>query len=118
MRPTLLADVRDEARVCREEVFGPVAIVEPFRDFGAALERCNATRYGLQAGLFTRDLGRALRAARELEYGGVIVNDTSAFRIDSMPYGGSKHSGIGREGPRSAMEEFTEPRTVILRPAP
>ncbi len=118
VRPTLLVDVRDEARVCREEVFGPVAIVEPFRDFGAALERCNATRYGLQAGLFTRDLARAMAAARTLEFGGVIVNDTSAFRIDSMPYGGSKHSGIGREGPRSAMEEFTESRTVILRPAP
>ena len=116
--PTLLADVPDEARVCREEVFGPVAIVEPFRDFGAVLERCNATRYGLQAGLFTRDLARAMTAVRTLEYGGVIVNDTSAFRVDSMPYGGSKHSGIGREGPRSAMEEFTEPRTVILRAAP
>jgi acyl-CoA reductase-like NAD-dependent aldehyde dehydrogenase len=95
-----------------------VAIVESFRSFDDVLERCNASRYGLQAGLFTNDLSRALLAARKLDFGGVIVNDTSSFRIDSMPYGGSKHSGIGREGPRSAMEEFTEVRTVVLRASP
>ncbi|MBM3991829.1 MAG: aldehyde dehydrogenase family protein [Planctomycetes bacterium] len=118
VEPTVLADVAPHARVCTEEIFGPVATLESWRDFDDALERCNATRYGLQVGLFTRDLGRALQAVRTLEYGGVIVNDTSAFRIDSMPYGGTKASGIGREGPRSAMEELTEPRTVVLRPAP
>jgi len=117
VEPTVLADVPKMARVCTEEVFGPVATLESWRDFDDVLERCNATRYGLQVGLFTRDLGRALQAVRSLDYGGVIVNDTSAFRIDSMPYGGTKASGIGREGPRSAMEEFTEPRTVVLRPA-
>ena len=118
VEPTVLADVASNARVCTEEIFGPVATIESWRDFDDVLERCNATRYGLQVGLFTRDLGRALQAVRSLDYGGVIVNDTSAFRIDSMPYGGTKASGIGREGPRSAMEEFTEPRTVVLRPAP
>lgn len=118
VEPAVLAEVPSKARVCTEEIFGPVATLESWRDFGDVLELCNATRYGLQVGLFTRDLGRALQAVRTLEYGGVIVNDTSAFRIDSMPYGGTKASGIGREGPRSAMEEFTEPRTVVLRPAP
>ncbi len=118
VRPTVLTDVREDARVCSEEIFGPVAIVESFRSFDDVLERCNASRYGLQAGLFTNDLSRALLAARKLDFGGVIVNDTSSFRIDSMPYGGSKHSGIGREGPRSAMEEFTEVRTVVLRASP
>ena len=114
----MLTGVPDSAHVWCDEVFGPVAIVEPFDDFSAALERCNASRYGLQAGLFTADLSRALLAARTLEFGGVIVNDTSSFRIDSMPYGGSKHSGLGREGLRSAMEELTESRIVVLRPAP
>lgn len=118
VHPTVLTGVPDSAHVSCDEVFGPVAIVEPFDDFSAALERCNASRYGLQAGLFTADLSRALLAARTLEFGGVIVNDTSSFRIDSMPYGGSKHSGLGREGVRSAMEELTEPRTIVLRPAP
>lgn len=118
VHPTVLTGVPDSAHVWCDEVFGPVAIVEPFDDFSAALERCNASRYGLQAGLFTADLSRALLAARTLEFGGVIVNDTSSFRIDSMPYGGSKHSGLGREGLRSAMEELTEPRIVVLRPAP
>ena len=118
VRPTVLVDVPPDAKVCREEIFGPVAVVEPFTDFGEALERCNRTRFGLQAGLFTSDLSRALRAARELDYGGVMVNDAPAFRVDNFPYGGTKDSGIGREGVRSAMEELSEPRTVVLRPAP
>lgn len=113
--PAVLTDVRPEMRVSREEVFGPVAVVEPFRDFEEALAACNATRFGLQAGVFTPDLGRALRAFRRLEYGGVVINDVPAFRVDNFPYGGTKDSGIGREGVRYAMEEMTEPRVLVLR---
>jgi acyl-CoA reductase-like NAD-dependent aldehyde dehydrogenase len=116
--PTVITGAPDDARVVREEIFGPVAVVEPFERFEDALERCNATRFGLQAGVFTRDVGRALQAHRELEYGGVIVNDVPAFRADSFPYGGTKDSGLGREGPRAAIEELTEPRVLVLRPAP
>ncbi|MCC7011610.1 MAG: aldehyde dehydrogenase family protein [Planctomycetes bacterium] len=118
VRPTVLLDVPPSARVCRDEVFGPVVVLEPFADFAEVLERCNRSRFGLQVGLYTRDLSRALLAARELDFGGVIVNDTPSFRIDSVPYGGSKDSGLGREGVRAAMEELTEPRMLVLRGAP
>jgi aldehyde dehydrogenase (NAD+) len=118
VRPTVLSDVPDSARVVCDEVFGPVLVVEGYSDFEAALARCNASRYGLQAGLFTRDLGRALRAHRELDYGGVIVNDTPTLRLDSLPYGGVKDSGTGREGLLAAMHEFTEARVLVLRSAP
>jgi aldehyde dehydrogenase (NAD+) len=118
VRPTVLLDVPESARVACAEVFGPVALIEPFDDFGDALERCNRTRYGLHAALYTSDLSRALRAARELQFGGVIVNDAPSFRIDSFPYGGTKDSGTGREGVRAAMEELSETRMVVLRGAP
>jgi acyl-CoA reductase-like NAD-dependent aldehyde dehydrogenase len=113
--PTVLTNVPRDARVCREEIFGPVTVLEPFDTFDEALARCNETRFGLQAALFTKDLGHALRAFRELEYGGVIVNDAPTFRIDNFPYGGTKDSGFGREGVRYAMEELTEPRVLVLR---
>jgi glyceraldehyde-3-phosphate dehydrogenase (NADP+) len=113
--PTVLTDVPRDARVCGEEVFGPVTVLEPFDTFDEALARCNETRFGLQAAVFTRDLGHALRAFRELEYGGVIVNDAPTFRIDNFPYGGTKDSGFGREGVRYAMEEMTEPRVLVMR---
>jgi acyl-CoA reductase-like NAD-dependent aldehyde dehydrogenase len=113
--PTVLEDVAADARIACEEVFGPVAVLERCADFDDALRRANATRYGLQAGVFTPDIGRALRAFRELEYGGVIVNDTPTFRLDHTPYGGAKASGFGREGVRAAIAELTEPRVLILR---
>jgi acyl-CoA reductase-like NAD-dependent aldehyde dehydrogenase len=113
---TVLADVQPEMRVCAEEVFAPVATVQSFADFGEALASANHTRYGLQAGVFTRDLSRALRAFRELEFGGVIINDSPAFRVDNMPYGGIKLSGAGREGVRHAMEEMTEQRLIVIDP--
>lgn len=115
---TVLANVHAEMRVCSEEVFAPVAAVQTFGDFGEALALANDTRYGLQAGIFTRELSRAMRALRELEYGGVIVNDSPAFRVDNMPYGGVKESGAGREGVRHAMEEMTEPRIIVIDPRP
>jgi len=113
--PTILTGVEPHMRVCKDEVFGPVTVLEPFDDFDAVLERCNATRFGLQAGVFTPDVGRALRAYRELDYGGVVINDVPTFRVDSFPYGGTKASGLGREGVRAAMEELSEPKVLVLR---
>lgn len=113
--PAVLTNARDDLRIVKDEVFGPVTVVEPVADFDEALARANRSRFGLQAAVFTRDLGRALRAFRELEYGGVVVNDGPAFRGDGVPYGGTKDSGLGREGVRWAVEEYTEPRTLYLR---
>ena len=113
---TVLTDVHSEMRVCSEEVFAPLATIQTFSDFAEALAEANNTRYGLQAGVFTRDMSRAFRAADELEYGGVMINDTPAFRVDNMPYGGVKLSGFGREGVRYAMEEMTEPRMIVIDP--
>ncbi|MGZ8600395.1 MAG: aldehyde dehydrogenase family protein [Actinomycetota bacterium] len=117
-QPTLLADVRPEMKVCREEVFGPVVTISPYQTFEEALGVVNDSRYGLQAGVFTNDINRAFEAHRSIEVGGLIVNDVSAFRADQMPYGGSKDSGFGREGLRFAMEEMTEPRIMVLSHVP
>ena len=114
MQPTLLTGARPELTVCREEVFGPVATLEPFGSFEEVLARANATRFGLQASVYTDSVSRALAAFRELEYGGVIVNQPPTFRLDHYPYGGTKDSGSGREGVRYAAEEFTEPRVLVL----
>jgi acyl-CoA reductase-like NAD-dependent aldehyde dehydrogenase len=116
--PTILAGTTRDMKVRCEEVFGPVITVQRYETFEQALAEVNDSPYGLQAGVFTRDLERALLAHRELEVGGIIVNDVSAFRADQMPYGGSKESGHGREGLRSAMEEMTEPRILVLSGVP
>jgi acyl-CoA reductase-like NAD-dependent aldehyde dehydrogenase len=114
LEPTILADVPADAQVVCEEIFAPVVSIVPVADFDEAVDLINATPYGLQAGVFTRDLDRALRAARTLAVGGVIINATSSTRADLMPYGGTKRSGFGREGPRYAVEEMTEIRTVVF----
>jgi acyl-CoA reductase-like NAD-dependent aldehyde dehydrogenase len=116
--PTLLSEVKPEMKVCREEIFGPVVTISPYETFDEALRVVNDSRFGLQAGVFTNDINRAFQAHREIEVGGVIVNDISAFRADQMPYGGSKDSGFGREGLRFAMEEMTEPRIMVLSHVP
>ena len=116
--PTLISHVRPEMKVCREEIFGPVVTIMPYQTFEEAIGLVNDSRYGLQAGVFTNDLNRAFQAHRELEVGGIIINDQSAFRSDQMPYGGSKDSGFGREGLRYAMEEMTEPRIMVLSHVP
>jgi glyceraldehyde-3-phosphate dehydrogenase (NADP+) len=116
LEPTLLTDVHDEMRVVAEEVFAPIATIQTFADFDQALAMANHTRYGLQAGVFTHDLKRAHRAADQLEFGGVMINDAPAFRVDNMPYGGVKLSGAGREGVRYAMEEMTEARMIVFDP--
>ena len=115
---TWLADVDPHDRVSCREVFGPVATIKPFDDFGDAIARVNDSVYGLQAGVFTQNLHHAWTAWNELEVGGVVVGDIPSVRVDSMPYGGVKDSGLGREGVRSAMEDLTEPRLLLLhRPA-
>ncbi len=115
---TLLENVPKDADVCAKEAFGPVAVLSTFRDFDAALDEVNDSVYGLQAGVFTRDLYRAHRAWDRLDVGAVIVGDVPSWRVDHMPYGGVKESGLGREGVRFAMEEMTEIRLFVLRTPP
>jgi acyl-CoA reductase-like NAD-dependent aldehyde dehydrogenase len=114
IRPTVIADAAPELKVSCEEVFGPVCTVNRYRSLDEALELANGTRYGLQAGIFTSSLETAIRAARELEFGGVTVNEAPTFRADQMPYGGVKDSGNTREGPAYAVRELTEQRLVVL----
>jgi acyl-CoA reductase-like NAD-dependent aldehyde dehydrogenase len=114
VQPTILTATQHGMKVRDEEVFGPVVLVEPYEDFEEALAEVNHSRYGLQAGLLTRDAGRILTAFRELEVGSLIVGDTPSWRLDPMPYGGVKDSGLGREGIRSAIEEMTEPRMMVM----
>jgi glyceraldehyde-3-phosphate dehydrogenase (NADP+) len=111
--PTLLADTTDDMKVSCDEVFGPVATIESVKDFAAAIDRTNASRFGLQAGVFTNRFDHVKQAHEQLEVGGIMINNVPGFRIDSMPYGGVKDSGLGREGLRYAMEEMTEPRLLV-----
>ncbi|MDR7482619.1 MAG: aldehyde dehydrogenase family protein [Armatimonadota bacterium] len=113
--PTVLTRVRPEMRVVAQEAFAPVAAVLDYDDFEAALAAADATEYGLQAAVFTRDLGRLFQAIRRLNFGGVIVNDVPTFRVDHMPYGGNRQSGLGREGVRFAVEEMTNIQMVVIR---
>lgn len=112
--PTVLGDVPPDARVSREEVFGPVVVLDTVDSVDEAFARVNDSRFGLQAGVFTRDLQVAFRAAQVLEVGGVVVGDVPSFRADQMPYGGVKDSGTGREGVHAAMEDLTEERVLVL----
>ncbi len=114
MEPTVLAHTKPNMRVNCEEVFAPIVVVEPYDDFAEALRRVNDSPFGLQAGLFTRDAKLIFQAYDELEVGGVIVGDMPSLRIDHMPYGGVKKSGLGREGLRYAIEEMTEPKILVL----
>ena len=112
--PTLLSATTPRMKVNSEELFGPVATIEPYEDFDSALDEVNQTRYGLQAGLFTKDARLIFRAFDKLEVGGVIVGDVPTFRVDPMPYGGVKDSGLGREGIRYAIEEITERKLLVM----
>jgi acyl-CoA reductase-like NAD-dependent aldehyde dehydrogenase len=114
VQPTLLANIHDAMRVGCSEVFGPVMSIVPFDTMDEAIARVNATPYGLATGIFTNRLNDALAAAQRLEVGGVHINETSSSRVDMMPYGGSKDSGFGREGPRYAVHEMTEERIVTI----
>jgi len=112
--PTVLADLPDTCALAREEVYGPVTIVYRVHTLDEAIARANAVAYGLQAGVFTQSIATAFETARRLNYGGVMVNDSSDYRIDAMPFGGVKSSGLGREGVRFALEEMTEPKVVCF----
>ncbi len=115
LAPTLLGGTSREAKVWCEEIFGPVATIDRYTEFAEALRLANDSKFGLQAGVFTRDVGRALEAANTLEFGGVLVNEVPTFRADQMPYGGVKDSGNTREGPAFAIYELTEERFVTLQ---
>jgi aldehyde dehydrogenase (NAD+) len=115
LQATLLEEVPDDAALNRREAFGPVAVLSRYRDFDDAIARVNDSDFGLQAGIFTDSLDHAMRAWGELEQGGVIVNDIPSFRVDNMPYGGVKLSGLGREGIRNAIADMTEERLLVMR---
>ena len=114
LEPTVLTGTRPEMKVNCQEIFAPVVTVEPYDDFNQALRQINNSPYGLQAGIFTRDAKLIFTAYEELEVGGLIAGDVPAFRIDHMPYGGVKDSGLGREGLRYAIEEMTEPKLLVM----
>src|SRR3954451_9818104 len=120
--PTILIDTPSTAQVCSNEAFAPLVVAFPFDDLGDAIREVNDSFYGLQTGIFTNDLGNSWRAFNELEVGGVIVNDVPTYRIDHMPYGGVKDSGLGREGLRWSIEDMTELRLMVIaepeKPAP
>ena len=111
---TVLVDTPPTAQVCSNEAFAPLVVAFPFDDFDDAIRQVNDSFYGLQTGVFTNDLGHAWRAFNELEVGGVIVNDVPTYRVDHMPYGGVKDSGLGREGLRWSIEDMTEIRLLVL----
>ena len=115
LQATLLEGVPADCDLSAEEAFGPVAILEPFDNYDAALKRVNDSRFGLQAGIFTRDLYKAQKAWDTLDVGGVVIGDVPSWRVDHMPYGGVKDSGLGREGIRWAMEDMTELRLMVIR---
>ncbi|MGH9735020.1 MAG: aldehyde dehydrogenase family protein [Candidatus Acidiferrales bacterium] len=114
VEPTVLTHTRPRMNVNSKEVFAPVVVIEPYDDFDEAIRRVNDSPYGLQAGVFTSDARLLFRAFEQIEVGGVIANDMSSFRIDHMPYGGVKDSGLGREGLRYAIEDMTEPRLLVI----
>jgi acyl-CoA reductase-like NAD-dependent aldehyde dehydrogenase len=112
---TLLEDVPRDQLICSSEVFGPVAVLSTFRTFQEALDEVNDSAFGLQAGIFTRDIYKIQQAWDDLEVGGVVIGDVPSWRVDNMPYGGVKDSGLGREGVRFAMEDMTEIRNLVIR---
>ena len=115
LEATLLEEVPRSCAAYTEEAFRPLAIISKFSDFDAALEEVNDSKFGLQAGIFTRDLFKMFNAWDRLDVGGVVINDVPSYRVDNMPYGGVKDSGLGREGIRFAMEHMTEIRNLVIR---
>ncbi|MDX3910480.1 MAG: aldehyde dehydrogenase family protein [Sphingobium sp.] len=115
LEATLLENVDRSSNAYREEAFGPLALLSKFSDFDAALDEVNDSKFGLQAGIFTRDLFKMFDAWDRLDVGGVVINDVPSYRVDNMPYGGVKDSGLGREGIKFAMEDMTEIRNLVIR---
>ena len=118
LRPTVLDRVTTDMSIAQNEVFAPVLAAIAYDSFDEALAIANGTRYGLQAGVFTESIDAAMAFARGIEFGGIMINEASNFRIDAMPFGGVKSSGIGREGIRYAIDEFAESRLVAIRMKP
>ena len=115
LEATLLENVTAEQAIRNEEAFGPVAMLESFKDFDMVLKDINQSKFGLQAGIFTRDIYKAQKAWDVLDVGGVIIGDVPSWRVDHMPYGGVKDSGLGREGIKYAIEDMTELRLMVVR---
>ena len=115
LEATLLENVKKDLTICTREAFGPVAVLSHFSDFDAALAEVNNSDFGLQAGIFTRDIFKIQKAWETLEVGGVVIGDVPSWRVDNMPYGGVKDSGLGREGIRYAIEDMTEIRLLVIR---
>ena len=115
LEATLLEDVGKDQEICTNEAFGPVAVLSRFTDFAKALDEVNDSVFGLQAGIFTRDIFKAHQAWDTLDVGGIVIGDVPSWRVDNMPYGGVKDSGLGREGIKFAMEDMTEIRNLIVR---
>ena len=113
LAPTLLTNTNEEMKIVSEEAFGPVAVIERVQYFDEVIRVINRSRYGLQAGLYTNQISQMKYAHEHLEVGALIINGVPGFRVDSMPYGGVKDSGLGREGLRYAIEEMTEPRLLV-----
>lgn len=114
--PTFISGAPEDAKVCADEAFAPVAVIAPYGDFTEAVAMVNNSRFGLQAGYFTHDLDKANYAYENTQAGAVLINETPIARLDHLPYGGVKDSGFGREGPRAAMDELTEPRLLVTKP--
>jgi acyl-CoA reductase-like NAD-dependent aldehyde dehydrogenase len=112
--PTVLTQVKPSMKVCCQEVFGPLLMVACYDDFEEAIQATNDSVYGLQAGVYTKDMSLAMKAAREIECGGVIINDTAYYKVSNMPYGGMKHSGFGKEGGKYAVRDMTEEKLVVF----
>ena len=112
--PTVLTATKDKMDVICKETFAPVFSIMPYDDIEEAIAEVNKSNYGLQAGVFTTDLNIAHKCAEKIETGGVIINDGSTFRMDNMPYGGVKDSGIGKEGPEYAVRELTQEKTIVI----
>ncbi|MCT2535797.1 aldehyde dehydrogenase family protein [Aquibacillus koreensis] len=114
LQPTVLCDTTKDMRVVCEEVFAPIVSLMPFKDMDKCIDEINESPYGLQGGIFTKNLDTAFYAARKVEVGGLMINDASQYRVDLMPYGGVKDSGNGKEGPKYSIEEMTEERLIVL----
>lgn len=113
--PTVLTDVPENCTIAKEEIFGPVVLLYPVADLDTAIEQSNGVNYGLQAGIFTKNIDKAYRAIAKMDVGGIMVNDSSDYRIDAMPFGGVKNSGLGREGIQFSIQEMTEPKVVCFK---
>jgi acyl-CoA reductase-like NAD-dependent aldehyde dehydrogenase len=114
LHPVVLDDVSEQSQVWHGEIFGPYVGVAKFNSFDQAITMANNTKYGLQAGIFTSDLNKAFSAAEQLDFGGVTINESPTYRVDQMPYGGTKDSGNTREGPHYAVREMTEERVIVI----